>query len=138
MDSRHLGIVSVSGLRRSPLPAARMKAFILFGATHEAGTICSKGARRSFVTQTRNKGPAHPAFLVAVDKRIIGHHVNALEIKPKRHFAQTELPHRFADLFLVPFFAEEQKKTTPASSGDLAAQSPILARRGVRLIDERI
>ena len=33
--------------------------------------------------------------------------MSALEIKPKRHFAQTELHHGVTDPFLVPFFASQ-------------------------------
>src|SRR5437879_806986 len=102
------------------------------------GQSAEKSLAGSSCDTTVNKCPARAALLVAVDERIIGHHVSALEIKSKRHFAQLELRHGIANLSLVPFFAEEQKKTTTTGSGDLAAQSPILARQGVRLVDERI
>src|SRR6266702_2927274 len=102
------------------------------------GQSAEKSPAESSRGTAGNKCPARAALLVTVDKRIISHHVSPLEIKPKRQFAQLESRHGIANLSLVPFFAEEQKKTTTTRSGDLAAQSPILARQGVRLVDERI
>src|SRR5260370_4209506 len=102
------------------------------------GQSAEKGLAESSWGTTGNKCPARAALLVAVDERISDQHVSILEIKPKRQFTQLKSRHGMAKLSLVPFFAEEQKKTTTTRSGDLAAQSPTLARQGVRLVNERI
>src|SRR5258708_1119035 len=93
--NRHLGVVSVSGFKRVPLPAAKRNAFtgLSLGAFQwpgwggrriGGGGVCTCGGRGLIP----NQAPAQPAGMVSIQKWIVYQDLSPLRLKFEPHLRQ--------------------------------------------------
>src|SRR5260370_9600076 len=89
------------------------------------------------VGQRGGKGPTYAASFIAVDKRIVRHHLGPLEIQAKRHLPEPYPCDGLAHSSLALLFTEQQQKPAAAGPGDLAPESPVPPRHNEALITQR-
>src|SRR5271168_1372794 len=130
IGSRHFGTEFVRGRRRVPWPPASRKAFKVWPRARNILRISDRCRLRK-----RQERPSCSRMFVTVDKRIVHDDLGALAIEGKGHLLHALGLHGGAHCFLAGGVAVEQKETTAAGPGNLAAENAVRARYFVEMVD---
>src|SRR5271155_1638182 len=132
IGTRHLGTELVRGRRRVPWPPASRKAFKVWPRARNIWQISDRCRLRK-----RQERPSRSRMFVTVDERIVHDDLGALAVEGKGHLLHALGLHGGAHCILAGGFGVEQKETTAAGPGNLAAENTVRSRYFVEMVDAR-
>src|SRR5713101_2519023 len=81
------------------------------------------------------KSPAHPTVFIAIDERVVGNDLGALEVKFETHLTGAQRNQGLTHVLLVPLLAKQKKESASSRSRDLASHGSVPKCGFIHLID---
>src|SRR5713226_3331457 len=92
---------------------------------------------KSLVTN-RSKSPARPAVFIAINERVVGDNLGAVEVKFETHFTGAQRHQGLTHVLLVLLLAKQKKESASSRSRDLASHGSVPQCGFIHLIDQLI
>src|SRR5258708_9746518 len=89
---------------------------------------------KSLVTNW-SKSPTHPAVFIAINERVVGHNLGALEVKFETHLTGAHRNQGLTHVLLVPPLATQKKESASSRSRYLASHGSVPKCGFIHLID---
>src|SRR6266404_6088031 len=81
------------------------------------------------------KSPAHPAVFIAIDERVVGNDLGALEVKFETHLTSAQRNQGLTHVLLIPMLAKQKKESTSSRPRDLPPHGSVPKGGFIHLID---